>query len=41
VSVVISLTHSLHPEVLGSQSGIVNLQDELGISNTGRNDLAK
>lgn len=35
------LFNSLHPEVFGSQSCIVDLQDELGVSNAGRNDLAK
>lgn len=36
---VIGVPDSLHPEVLGSQPCIVNLQDDLGIPNAGRNDL--
>lgn len=41
MAVILSFFHSLHPEVLGSQSRIVDLQEELGISNVGCNDLAK
>ena len=39
--VISRLSYSLHSEVVGSQSCIVDLQDELGICNVGRNDLAK
>lgn len=35
------LRYSLHPEVLGRQPGIVDLQDELGVSDAGGNDLAR
>lgn len=38
--IIPGLFHSLHSEVVSSQSCIVNLQDELGIPNAGRNDLA-
>lgn len=33
--------YSLNSKVFGSQPCVVDLQDELGISNAGRNDLAK
>ena len=39
--IISRLSYSLHSEVIGSQSCIVDLQDELGICNVGRNDLAK
>lgn len=32
---------SLHPEVLCSQPCVVNLQEELGIADAGRNDLGE
>lgn len=32
---------SLHPEVLGSQPCVVNLQEELGVADSGRNDLGE
>lgn len=35
------LADSLHPEVLGSQPCVVNLQEELGIADTGRSDLGE
>lgn len=39
--IISRLSYSLHSEVIGSQSCIVDLQDELGIFDVGRNDLAK
>ena len=39
--IISHLSYLLHSEVIGSQSCIVDLQDELGICDVGRNDLAK
>ena len=41
LGIISCLSYSLHSEVIGSQSCIVDLQDELGICDVGRNDLAK
>lgn len=41
LGIISRLSYSLHSEVIGSQSCIVDLQDELGICDVGRNDLAK
>lgn len=36
-----SFSYSLHSEVFGSQFGIINLQDDLGIANICRDDLVE